>query len=198
MALASALINITYSTRQKSKVEFNFDSANYLVNTIITGRKFEKLGLLLKDELKTLLDNVLLGDSYFTAEIKSLKRIVDDIKQDNESYYFIDEILKGTNTLERIAASASIIDFFVKNKSLAFIATHDIKLTEIFKDRADNIHFRESFDENCGLVFDYKLYSGRSSTKSAIKLLGIMDFPNEVVEKANRNIKYFEDNKSWA
>ncbi|MGM0890915.1 MAG: MutS-related protein, partial [Bacillota bacterium] len=47
-------------------------------------------------------DNVLNGDSYFIAEIKSLKRIIDLIKEGKPCLSFIDEILKGTNTIERI------------------------------------------------------------------------------------------------
>ena len=53
-------------------------------------------------------DNITEGDSYFIMEIKSLKRILDKV-QDTSCICFVDEILKGTNTIERIAASAAEI-----------------------------------------------------------------------------------------
>jgi len=61
-------------------------------------------------------DNVLDGDSYFIAEIKSLKRIIQLCEQGKPCISFIDEILKGTNTIERIAASASIMEWLSLNK----------------------------------------------------------------------------------
>lgn len=142
-------------------------------------------------------DNVLEGDSYFMAEIKSLKRIVEDVEVSENSYYFIDEILKGTNTLERIAASASIIEYFIERGCLSFVATHDIELTKIFEDRVDNIHFRESFTEDNALTFDYKVYPGPSKTKNAIKLLEVIEFPQEIVTDAQDRLKSFQENESW-
>ncbi len=55
-------------------------------------------------------DDVLSGDSYFMAELKSIKRIV-EIPDNQKIYCFIDEIFKGTNTTERIAASESVLSF---------------------------------------------------------------------------------------
>ena len=127
------------------------------------------------------------GESYFIAEIKSLKRIIDDIESNN-SYYFIDEILKGTNTIERIAASSSIIDYFIEKNVLSFIATHDIELTQKFENRLVNLHFRESFTDNNNLIFDYKVHEGPSKTKNAIKLLEIMNFPKKIIENSKKEI----------
>ncbi|WP_415306412.1 MutS-related protein, partial [Clostridium perfringens] len=56
-------------------------------------------------------DNILAGDSYFIAEIKSLKRLLDSLNGEIRVLAFIDEILKGTNTIERISASASILKY---------------------------------------------------------------------------------------
>lgn len=142
-------------------------------------------------------DDVIHGDSYFIAEIKSLKRLIDNMKNRKNDYYFIDEILKGTNTIERIAASSSIISHLIKNHQLAFIASHDIELTKIFEDEVKNIHFRESIDQKEGITFDYKLHQGPSTTKNAIALLSHMDFPKDVIEEANTRVSRFESENSW-
>lgn len=142
-------------------------------------------------------DDLIEGDSYFVAEIKSLKRLIDNMEAHKEDYYFIDEILKGTNTIERIAASSSIIKHLLKNKQLAFIASHDIELTKIFENNIENIHFREEVDNQQGIRFDYKLHSGPSTTKNAIKLLGHMHFPDEIVSQAQDSVEKFEETNSW-
>lgn len=142
-------------------------------------------------------DDVIHGDSYFIAEIKSLKRLIDNMKNRKNDYYFIDEILKGTNTIERIAASSSIISHLIKNHQLAFIASHDIELTKIFEDEVKNIHFRESINQKEGITFDYKLHQGPSTTKNAIALLSHMDFPKDVIEEANTRVGRFESENSW-
>lgn len=131
-------------------------------------------------------DDIEAGESYFIAEIKSLKRIIEDVKAGNASYYFIDEILKGTNTVERISASASFIDYLIKNKALAFVASHDIELTGLFGNSVTNIHFSETVDDKNGVSFDYRLKAGPSKSRNAIKLLGVMGFPEEIVEDAKK------------
>lgn len=143
--------------------------------TMKKGRVFTSMAI--KDDVES-------GDSYFIAEIKSLERIVSDAKKGNQSYYFVDEILKGTNTKERIAASTSILDYFVEKNILSFVATHDIELTELLKSKVRNIHFREHFTENGDIAFDYKLHEGPSITSNAIKLLEIYNFPKDIVEKS--------------
>ena len=142
-------------------------------------------------------DNVIEGDSYFIAEIKSLKRIVKDIENNNYSYYFVDEILRGTNTLERIAASSSIIEFFIKNNSMAFVASHDIELTTMFSDKVENLHFRENITENDEIEFDYTLYKGPSMTRNALKLLEVLDYPKEITENSKDALNYFLENNKW-
>ncbi len=56
-------------------------------------------------------DSVRGGESYFVAEIRSLKRILDAAEGKTPVLAFVDEILRGTNTIERIAASAAVLDF---------------------------------------------------------------------------------------
>ena len=142
-------------------------------------------------------DDVVLGDSYFIAEIKSLKRVLNQVETMDRCYLFIDEILRGTNTVERIAASASIIHWINDYPSLAFVATHDIELTEMLKDEATNVHFKETVTEEDGIQFDYLLQDGPATSRNALLLLQTMDFPNKVVEDAKKSAQYFDKNQVW-
>ncbi len=132
-------------------------------------------------------DDIVSGDSYFIAEIKSLKRIVEFAK---EQYCtcFIDEILRGTNTRERIAASTAVLKLLHETGSLCVVASHDIELTKILKDIYDNYHFCEKII-NSAIEFDYLLKTGPSRTTNAIKLLEYMGFDKRVVDEAIGLIK---------
>lgn len=141
-------------------------------------------------------DNVVQGDSYYIAEIKSLKRILDMINDDVHCVCFIDEILKGTNTIERIAASAAILSYLSGQNCLCLVASHDIELTEMLKNIYDNYHFRERITDE-GITFDYKLHTGHATTRNAIKLLEFMDYPENVVGDAKSAAEGFEESHKW-
>ena len=140
-------------------------------------------------------DNIAEGDSYFIIEIKSLKRILDKVKE-TTCTCFVDEILKGTNTIERIAASASILKYLHNIDCLCITASHDIELTHILSNEYDNYHFREYITDD-GIHFDYKLKEGPSKTKNAIKLLHYMNFDSKIVEAAENMVNKFINFKTW-
>jgi hypothetical protein len=129
-------------------------------------------------------DNIVGGESYFVVEIKSMRRIVYAASDELEFYCFIDEILKGTNTVERIAASASVLQFLHQQNCICVAATHDLELTEILRTQYLNNHFSEQIT-SAGMLFDYKLKAGPSQSKNAIKLLAFFDYPEAVVNNAN-------------
>jgi DNA mismatch repair ATPase MutS len=141
-------------------------------------------------------DNVIDGDSYFIAEIKSLKRILNALNDNVRCLCFVDEILKGTNTIERISASTSILNWLADKNCLCIIASHDIELTEILKNLYDNYHFRELMTDQ-GMSFDYKIHSGFTTTRNAIKLLEFMDYPNSIVLTAQNLAEDFETTRKW-
>ncbi|WEG12478.1 hypothetical protein PU629_20645 [Pullulanibacillus sp. KACC 23026] len=142
-------------------------------------------------------DDVLGGDSYFIAEIKSLKRIIDTIKQGMSCMTFIDEILKGTNTVERISASASILNWINYQKNnLCITASHDIELTQITKDYYEHYHFSETIENN-SISFDYKLKKGPSYTRNGIKLLEQLHYPKEIINLASKLANSFEADGNW-
>ncbi len=131
-------------------------------------------------------DDILSGDSYFITEIKSLKRLI-DVCQRRRCVCFIDEILRGTNTPERIASSVAVLNMLHTTDSLVMVASHDIELTEILADTYDNYHFCETI-QGGKITFDYTLKQGASDTANAIALLEYMGFDKQIVESARRII----------
>lgn len=140
-------------------------------------------------------DNISEGESYFIKEIKSLKRILDKVKDDT-CMCFVDEILKGTNTIERIAASTAVLSYLHDKDCLCMTASHDIELTQILKDKYDNYHLREEITDD-GISFDYKLKDGPSQTRNAIRLLAYMDFEDQIVDDAQNFADSFTKEKVW-
>jgi DNA mismatch repair ATPase MutS len=139
-------------------------------------------------------DSIEKKESYFVTEIKSLRRI---LKKTEESfcYCFIDEILRGTNTIERIAASSSVLESLGKTGSCIYVASHDIELTELLRDYT-NVHFRETY-EGDDIIFDYKLLEGPSDSTNAILLLKVMGFGDDIIEQAQRRVENFLETRSW-
>ena len=133
-------------------------------------------------------DDVLSGDSYFMSELKSIRRLF-NTHQCNKIYCFIDEIFKGTNTTERIAASESVLSYLDNQKAYQVIAaTHDVELSILLENTYNNYHFNESIQEN-SIFFDYKIKPGKANTRNAIELLRITQFPIDIYQRAQQNIR---------
>lgn len=141
-------------------------------------------------------DNLKNKESYFMVEIKSLKRIIDTTKE-FPVLCFVDEVLRGTNTVERIAASSQILKSFAKNsKTICFAATHDIELTYLLEDYFDNYHFEEKIEEN-DILFDYHLLSGKATSRNAIQLLSIIGYDNKIISDAEATAGNFLKSGEW-
>ena len=135
-----------------------------------------------------LADNILGSESYFIVEIKSLKRIFDEISEEKEALpvmCFIDEVLRGTNTKERIAASSQILKNMSGRNVLCFAATHDIELTQLLAEDMDNYHFEEYVNGN-DVTFDYKLKEGPARTRNAIRLMRAYGFDPSITDAADQ------------
>lgn len=138
------------------------------------------------------------GDSYYIVEIKSLKRILDAVAltHDNPVLCFVDEVLRGTNTVERIAASTQILKSLAGKNVKCFAATHDIELTHLLEEIFDNNHFEEQVMEG-DVVFHYKLLNGRATTRNAIKLLSIIGYNEKIIESAEDLAEKFLQTGQW-
>ncbi len=143
----------------------------------------------LKDDLQN-------NESYYIVEIKSLKRILDKMNEGKRIICFVDEVLRGTNTVERIAASSEILKSLEKENVICFAATHDIELTHILEKYYDNYHFREEIKNN-DILFDYKLFNGRAVTRNAIKLLSIIGYDNGIIKDAEEKAMNFLEKGIW-
>ncbi|MCX7773602.1 MAG: hypothetical protein N2376_10880 [Clostridia bacterium] len=141
-------------------------------------------------------DSILNGESYFVAEIKSLKRIFQTANQAVKCLCVIDEVLRGTNTIERIAASSQLLLALSRLNACVLAATHDVELTHILKDVFENKHFEETIT-NDEIQFDYRIKEGRAVSRNAIKLLKLMAFEDTIVRGADEAVSAFEQTKIW-
>ncbi len=142
-------------------------------------------------------DDMSHGESYFMAEIKAMRRILEaSSKEGRPIVCFVDEVLRGTNTVERIAASTQILKYMAKHNILCFAATHDIELTRLLDQEYANYHFEEEVSDG-DVRFNYKLLDGRASTQNAILLLGVMGYDETIVKDARALSEFFMKEGRW-
>ena len=97
--------------------------------------------------------------------------------------FLLDEIYKGTNTVERIVAGKAVLSYLNRESSMVFVSTHDVELTDYLNDQYDPYHFSEQVCNRL-VDFDYKLKKGRLTTHNAIGILKINGYPAEVFREA--------------
>jgi DNA mismatch repair ATPase MutS len=112
------------------------------------------------------------SESYFFAEIKRLKQIMDEL-EGNAAFVLLDEILRGTNSDDKRNGTIEVVKKVIANKAIGAIATHDIEVcltTHEYPDTLTNKCFEVEI-ENDELHFDYKLRDGICRNKSATFLM---------------------------
>ena len=147
----------------------------------------------------SLRDSLESGESYYMVEIKAIKRIVDAALFDspNPLLCFVDEVLRGTNTVERIAASVQILKRLSQKGVYCFAATHDTELTHLLDKVYDNCHFEEEVRDG-DVLFSYRLLKGRAHTRNAIRLLEIIGFSEDIIKKADAMACCFLRTGEWS
>lgn len=124
-------------------------------------------------------DSLLKDESYFFAELKRIKGVLDKLQNGEKIFVILDEMLKGTNSVDKLNGSKELIRKLLNLKSVSLIATHDLKLSEMEDDYPQQV-FNKCFEiriENDELVFDYKLSDGVTKTMNAtflMKKMGII------------------------
>lgn len=125
-------------------------------------------------------DSVTDGISYFYAEVKRLKRLLDEFNCDGIKpiLFLIDEIFKGTNNIERLKGSEAMIRKLVLQNGAGLISTHDLELTKLagFLPSVKNYHFKEEI-ENSQMKFNYKIHEGPCPSTNAIKIMQLNGLP---------------------
>lgn len=129
-------------------------------------------------------DDVSEGTSYYLQEVKTIKRQLDEAAGSAPCLFALDELFKGTNTTERIAAGKAVLARLNRGPHLVLCATHDVELAELLRnDGYELYHFREQVQER-RLVFDYRLHAGPLTTRNAIRILELYDYPPELIDEA--------------
>ena len=118
-------------------------------------------------------DNLLQNESYFYAELKRLKAIIDELEKGNRLFIILDEILKGTNSKDKQSGSKALLKQLIRFGSSGLIATHDLALGDLIKEYPENIRNMRFEVEiiNDELEFDYKLKDGISRNLNATFLM---------------------------
>jgi len=131
-------------------------------------------------------DDLLKDTSYYLEEVLTVKKLVDAAKNEENCLFVLDEIFKGTNTIERISGGKAILSYLNKKNHTVLVSTHDIELTDLLvKENYELFHFSELI-ENEELYFDHKLKSGKLKTRNAIKILELYKYPSEIIVDARK------------
>lgn len=141
-------------------------------------------------------DHLKRNESTFVAELKSIQHLLTIAKGKQPSLCAIDEILRGTNTVERIAASCAILKEFTKYPCICLGATHDIELTRLLLGSYHNYHFSEQMQDG-KMLFDYKIHKGVTTTRNAIQLLEVFSYDDTLVKQAKQRLQHFEQYGVW-
>ena len=125
-------------------------------------------------------DSVTDGLSYFYAEVKRLKALIDELNSLNDKplFFLVDEIFRGTNNRERLIGSRAYIKALTGSNGLGFISTHDLELVKLADEisQIKNYHFKDEVI-NDKMIFNYKIQEGPCPTTNALKIMKIEGLP---------------------
>lgn len=145
---------------------------------IFFGEKFEIKAMKIQSAID-ISDSLMENLSYFMAESKAIGSMIEDKE---EKIILLDEIFRGTNTIDRIASATATLKFLAKNNHVV-AATHDIELTILLKDLYKNKHFEEKIEDG-DIKFDYLLREGPATSRNAIQILENLNYPRLIIEEA--------------
>jgi hypothetical protein len=133
-------------------------------------------------------DDLAAGKSYYQVEADGVVAMLSDATSNAPTLFLLDELLRGTNTVERLAAGEAVLRAFLHRPEglaphVVMVATHDGELVAMLGDSYAPFHFRETVTED-GLHFDYLRREGPASTRTAIALLEATGAPADVIAAA--------------
>ena len=138
-------------------------------------------------------DDILQDTSYYLEEVLRIKTFIDASKTETPCLFVLDEIFKGTNTIERVSGGKAILSYLNQPQHFVLVSTHDIELTDLLQQQNYVLyHFTEQI-ENGELIFDHKLKKGKLKTRNAIKILELYDYPKNIIQDAKATEKKFLD-----
>ena len=128
-------------------------------------------------------DNLINDRSYYFEEVLTIKEMIEKSQMQETNLFLLDEIFKGTNTIERISAGKAVLSFLSNQNNIVFVSTHDIELADLLQDTYHLYHFSEQVD-NKTVDFDFKLKEGKIKSRNAIRILEINDYPGKIITEA--------------
>ncbi|MCH2196108.1 DNA mismatch repair protein MutS [Kordia sp.] len=128
-------------------------------------------------------DDLMNDKSYYFEEVTTIKEMIQESQKNGVNLFLLDELFKGTNTVERISAGKAVLSALAKNNNKVLVSTHDIELTDMLFDSYVLYHFGEIINSN-KVAFDYKLKEGKLKNRNAIKILEMNKYPEEVIQEA--------------
>jgi hypothetical protein len=137
-------------------------------------------------------DDILKSKSYYLEEVLTIKQLIRVSRDVNPSLFILDELFKGTNTIERVSGSKAVLSYLNHNNNIVLASSHDIELTEKIDIESYQLyHFSEYINKHNELSFDYQLKFGVLKTRNAIKILELYRYPMEIINEANKSVKEF-------
>jgi hypothetical protein len=127
-------------------------------------------------------EKVVDGQSYYSREIEQIREFLNC--PEDKFVFLIDEIFRGTNTIERIAISAATLRYLAQ-RNMVLVTTHDVELKSLLADCTSLYHFSEQVDGN-RYYFDFILRDGPCKAGNAIKLIELKGYPSSLVSEARR------------
>ncbi len=133
------------------------------------------------------LDSLGTGKSYYFDEVESVLRLVNAAAEQPARLFVVDELFRGTNPVERVAAATEVLRYLARGH-LVIASTHDLEICELVAAAYDSAHFRERVTDT-GVEFDYVLRPGPCTSRSAIELLRHAGYPEELVVAAAKRAR---------
>lgn len=130
-------------------------------------------------------DSLLEGKSYYFEEVTIMGELIAAGESSRPNLYLLDEVFKGTNMVERIAAAKAILTWFNREGHLVVVSTHDLELSDMLKERYDLYHFEETLQDG-KLLFDHQLKPGPLQTRNAIRILETVGYPQAIIDDAQK------------
>lgn len=125
-------------------------------------------------------DSLAEGVSYFYAEVQRLKHLLDAVGQsDRPVLFLLDEILKGTNSRERLIACKAMVEYLIQHRASGLITTHDLELLALEADHPEAItkfHFQEQIRDDA-MFFDYQIKPGELTSTNALRVMKYAGVP---------------------
>jgi DNA mismatch repair ATPase MutS len=130
-------------------------------------------------------DDLIAGKSYYLVEVESVLALVRAAERSEPHLFIFDELFRGTNAVERIAAAEAVLDTLVTpgRPHVVLTATHDGELVDLLSDKYVVFHLSDEVGPE-GLVFDYRLTAGPATSRNAITLLQLNGAPESLVSRA--------------